>query len=476
MSNEKVEPWQSGYRSYAGWIPNIRSHLSFSLIGAARDARSFTQHCADTRSRIVLVLQNRVINDYPLPAFIAKRLFPDIEGRWFMDAETASTKLPVRKNGALDVETDRQGLLQGTVRFLPLQEDDDAHARMVREMAKGAELLTGGRLLPDCDAVRDLRDSAARLIGAAGRSILYEFALMRTGECRLWYSSEVEGWTLQDHDRLAEQAYYFIKDMVHDHTHHDPTSDQITPLIYFDPASVEEGHEDEVKWRRETMWALSREVERLNRGGNLVDQHRALGIIAYAEEFQAALMSHVRDPSAANGFRENTTVHDFEFNRLKASIKAQIDVKSANLSQRVQKWIATAAIFVSTLALISSLVSTHNAAILRGADGKPKSELIALGSLDWFLPGLAAEPIVTAGLVAICLMSIISSLNLGGTAVLYNRAQRVLSQSARAFAVTFSVSTAGQRFVATLGNLLIGLLALGICYIQFRFIGGGGQW
>jgi hypothetical protein len=51
-------------------------------------------------------------------------------------------------------------------------------------------------------------------------------------------------------DWLAEQAYYFIKDAVHDHSHHDATSDQITPLYRFGRHPDEVGHNDEIAWRR----------------------------------------------------------------------------------------------------------------------------------------------------------------------------------------------------------------------------------
>src|SRR5687767_7837591 len=109
MSEHEVQPWDMGYRSYAGWVPNIRSHLSFSLIGAARGARAFTQPAFDTPTRIVLVLQRRVINDYPLPEKLAVYLDPAIEGSWFLDGETAPTDLPVRRDGTLAKDRDRQG-------------------------------------------------------------------------------------------------------------------------------------------------------------------------------------------------------------------------------------------------------------------------------------------------------------------------------------------------------------------------------
>ncbi len=246
-------------------------------------------------------------------------------------------------------------------------------------------------------------------------------------------------------------------------------------MTLFDLAASEPGYDSEVKWRRETMWSLSREVERLNRAGGVVDQHRALGIIAYAEEFQASLMSHVRDAAAPEGFRDDTTIHDFNFSHLKASIKSLIDMKSARLAQRIQKWIAAAAIFISCLALVSSLVSTHNAAIPRGPGGVLERDLVTLGALDWMLPIIAAEPLLTAVVVSVALLGLINYF-IGDGPSYFNEVQRVLSQFARAIAVTTKRSTRAQRWIATGLNLIFALAALVPCYVLFRLVLGGGAW
>lgn len=476
MSVERAEPWKAGYRSYAGWVPNIRNHLSFSLIGAASRARAFTQHLKGEPTRIVLVLQDRVINDYPLPDWLAEWLFPDIRGAWFLNGETASTELPVRVNGDLKSETDRQGMLTGRIHYLPRNADPQSEAERKAKLNEAAGLLTTERHLSTAAEVRALRDQALSTVRSAGPAIQFGFALMRTGECRIWHTREVEGWTADTHDSVAEQAYYFIKDVVHHHEHHDPSSDQITPLTYFDPHTNEPGHEDEVKWRRETLWSLSREVEGLNRSGDLVDQHRSLGIIAYAEEFQSTLMSHVRDADSEIGFRENTVIHDFDFSHLKASIRASIDVASTRLAQRLQKWIAAAAIFVSCLSLVTSLVSAHNGALPRTPDGKLSGQVIVLGSLDWFLPWMAGSPLITASIVSFGLLMIVAFIIKNGLSGLSNGVQRVASQGSRAAAVTLCESTFGQRVVAVFLNLSFAAVAGLICYCLFRLVLGGGYW
>jgi hypothetical protein len=470
------EPWSVAHRSYAGWVPNIRSHLSFSLIGAAKSARSFTHRAIDTPTRIVLILQKRVINDYPYPERIALHFHPDILGRWFMEAETAVTDLPYLRDKKLISEPDRQGLLRGTVRLLPYHEDPDAERHLQETLDDLAQLLATPRQLKTGNDVRQLQKEAVDLVTAAGSSIPFEFALMRTGECRLWFSEAIPNLDDADHDRLAEQAYYFIKDMVHDHTHHDPTSDQITPLTLFDASKNEEGHDDEVKWRRETMWSLSREIERLNREGKVTDQQRALGIVAYAEEFQASLMSHVRDASDPRGFRENTELHAFDFDHLKSSIKAVVDVRAARIAHKIQLTIAGVTIFVSTMALISSSVGTHNGALPRPAGGGASPEAIQLGFNEIFLRVLAENPILNAGLFALAVLSILVFFAKEGAVGLRSEPQRVLSQLARAAAISASNSTWFTKVLGTALNLFFAALATVPCYVLMRLIAGGGSW
>ncbi len=156
-------------------------------------------------------------------------------------------------------------------------------------------------------------------------------------------------------------------------------------------------------------------------------------------------------------------------------MKSIVDVKSTQLAQRIQKWIAAAAIFVSCLALVTSLVSTHNAAIPRGRDGTLEGELFTLGLLEWMLPLIAAEPLVTAFMLSVGLLGLINYLIREGVPP-SNEVQRVLSQTARAISVTANFSTRGQRWLATAINLLCALAALAPTYVLFRLAAGGGTW
>lgn len=455
---QEEEPWKVGSRSYAGWVPNVRSHLSFSMIGAAKAATTFTQPISGGVTRVVMVHQHREVNDYPLPAWLAKVFAPDIALDWVLVAQTQPTMIPITRESRPCPERDRQGMLLGTVYLLARLDTRAARAAQAEAIAGIEQLLRARRRKRD-DEVVDLRTQVELTIGASGPLIQLKVALMRTGECRLWFTADPPGLALQQIDWIAQQAYYFIKDVVHDHTHHDETSDQITPLYPFGRISAEPGHSDEVAWRRETLWSLSREIERLNREGGLTDQRKSLGVIAYAEAFQASLMGHVRNDDEPLEFIAVTSVHDFDFKHLKDSIKASIDVNATRLTQKIQVAIAAVSVFLATTSLVSSLVSSHNGGLPKVSTGLAPGT-VTLGTLEGMLPLLAWNPAVTGAALTTVLLGVIAYFLLDGRAGIYNGAQRWLSQVGRALAVTLTDTPRGQWWLLFGYHLVMILLTL----------------
>lgn len=436
MSATSPEPWKSGVRSYAGWVPNVRSHLSFSRIGAGRGAESYTVPLRDGSSRLVLVFQRRATNDFPLHSELVKRLFADIKVEWFLDAETESTDLPIWEKGATEVktETDRQGMLAGSIYLMPRQwtPRQRAVAREVRNEI--THLFRSKRSRKDLTP-QEYRAKVVEKVTDHGFTIRLSFALMRTGECRIWFDGRAGTLDDFDHDCVAEQAYFFLKDVAHDHAHHDPSDDQITPLVLFHPRVSQKGHDPDIAWRRETMWSLSREIERRNRNEGLVGQRQSLGIIAYAEAFQDTLMTHVRDATAKSGYAPTSEIHNFDFKYLKDSVKASIDVAGTKLGQRVQMAIAFTATLISSIALVSSLVSTYNAVLPRPSFMAPTGAL-QLGGGETIIPLMAGSPLLVGLGVAAALLGLISFFFADGSSGLFNRLQRTYSQLMRAVAVT----------------------------------------
>src|SRR5690242_18113281 len=132
MAKESKVPWQGASPSYAGWVPNVRSHLSFSMIGASRRAEAYTRAykqvpkgeakdaSSDAPKRLVLALERRVSNDYPWFTPIVAHFRRDLVHYWLLDAETRKTGVPTKKlDGSVEPEADRQGMLVGSVHVMP---------------------------------------------------------------------------------------------------------------------------------------------------------------------------------------------------------------------------------------------------------------------------------------------------------------------------------------------------------------------
>jgi hypothetical protein len=379
---------------------------------------------------------------------------------------------------------DRQGMLRGKVHILPWQAERASQLEQDRAVRQMREALL---LAPPHPSKAELDELRRQVTDLAIRNSLnrveIEFALMRTGELRLWYTdddlpqfdtSEGAGalgnaGALKD---LAEQAYFFIKDMVHDHTHHDPSSDQITPLTDMGAHRADPTHIGEVAWRRETAWSLSREIERLNRDGGLVDQRRSLGIIAYAQAFQQALMGHVRDEATTTGFREDSTIYDYDFAHLKESIRAKVDVSATAKAQTVQLALAFAATFLSAMSVVGSLMSARNGSLPRSAGTAAPTGGITLRHGSGLIQFMAWNPFFTAGALAVFLLGVLSFALADGEAGLFNRAQRVFSQMARAASISLVRSSRKQLGLNWLIHILAAFAALAVALLCLAILTG----
>ena len=491
MSLQEEAPWLGAEDAYVGWVPNVRSHLSFSLIASARHIEAFTRAYSERpkrpAQRLVVVYQERISHDLPWSARSIRKDRPDLVHQWVLEGRTRSTRLPVLGSSEIEkdavdgcwlaTEPDRQGMLLGRVHVLPHQEDADARHRQTAAISAIRRLIDRpSSIVRDASAAdrtdRELDELVASLaqeLRECTHRVEVEFALMRTGELRLWYSTETT--PALDADRLfqiAEQAYFFIKDAVHDHTHHDPSSDQITPLTRVKQDRRESGHGNEIAWRRETLWSLSREIERLQRKNGLISLRQSLGVIAYAEAFQNYLMGHERDETMPTRFRPATGVHDYDFKHLKDSVKASIDVASAKQSQRVQMILAGGGTFISMASLATSLVNGHNG--VARAWEEPRSHYVGLEVPEGLLRFLVSNPLLAGALAAIALLVAVSYVLADGEGGLFNPFQRVISQHARAASVSLGKTDlaaywwdVGFHVLCVLASfVLVALLVLGI--------------
>jgi hypothetical protein len=392
-------PWAGKEQSYAGWVPNVGSHLSFSLIGAHRgpEVTSFTRRYGNRVARLACVLQLRETDDFLTPKWFNRWFMPDVRQHWVLIGSTRPVETPVSvpeswsvtAERTVPVDFDDQGMLVGRIHVAPYQKErpdrrrQEAMLRALRQRLMWRGELTDHQL----DALPAEIQNEIR--GGSRNAIALDFALVRTGELRIWYEPGMADHLLpEDRFDLAKQAYFFVKDMVHQHVHHDPSSDQMTPLTAA-PESQPGALED--AWRRETVWSLSRVVDTLNRHGKLKDLREALGILAYADAFQKTLLLYKRDPEDETRFLPYNAVYRYDYAHIRDSIRVRIDQTAARRTQLAQMLVATFAGSIAMMALLSSLVSTYNGTV---NDGRTAGRVLNIQLPEGVLPFLAGVPYV----------------------------------------------------------------------------------
>jgi hypothetical protein len=444
-------PWTGKKYAYAGWVPNVHSHLSFSLIGKFRGpeitARTAKYH---PLGAFVCVVEKRQTDDFLVPALINHWLRPQATQHFILIGSTVAVQTPIGvidltvetpdtdpqqrrrwfrtfapkksrsgvERGAqrrVSVETalDAQGMLRGRILVVPWQsytppkelKDDPLrlaqwpkqareYCKRHREWLKSfREELVSGKWSshdPNSDSTtlnEKLGEFLQNTTTAAHQNsygvVSVEFALFRTGEARLWFEDEVGDKLEPKHRReVSRQAYYFLKDTVHDHVHHDAKSDQITPLTETSGLTQEEGEEH---WRRDTVWSLSRSVDALARRGMLQALREATGIIAYADAFQSTLMRYRRQANRPLEFEPNPVTYRYDFAHIRESLKVRVEQVTARRTLRAQMFVAFLAGSVAMTSLLVSAVSVHNGALQAKVAGTP----ILLGVTDQILGWLA---------------------------------------------------------------------------------------
>jgi hypothetical protein len=417
-----VDPaWATARLSYAGWVPNVGSHLSFSLIGS-RAGKGVVRLSArvehsDPIARVVCALQTRTTDDMLLPPKLARRGKPDLQQHWMLIGETEVIEVPTGIEPAkpkrltltqrlrrpvepapppvekITTARDEQGALVGRVLILPYEEDSEARAKQQKLLADVRARLSSAAQGSDSQVA--IRDAEARIRGSEAALVTVNFALMRTGEARLWFHQEYPEFNDDEHRQIARQAYFFLKDMSHRHVHHDKLDDQITPLIRFKNGTAEQRLKSEVEWRRETLWSLSRLADKRMGSEKLNSLREALGMLAYADAFQKTLLPHVRDPENPLAYLPNKSAHGYDYQHIRESTRVRIDQTAARRTVTGQLVAAVFAGAIASLSLVSALVATHNAGIAAGEPGKFKVAI-----WPWLLEAMGSYPLVVMAVSA----------------------------------------------------------------------------
>lgn len=367
-------PWAKADYAYAGWVPNVSGHLSFNLLDPQHKNPTYNHQPDLTQPRTVAVHRARLAQDYPFPDFLVKWLRPSAVQDFVLIAESCKVMTPHFKGELLEEADDDNGLLMGLVAILPKDEDrgsEHLRKKLLGEISDeildaGAAKATGGG-----DPSRRLaREIVGALEGARNNLACHfvRFALFRTGELRIWYDlndflgRDVAGEPanekeLQAAGSIAPQVYYFIKDLLHAHYHHDPHSDQLLPLTpTITKAEAAAALADDISWRYATLRGLTRVVVELRQGRSISGHQQAKGIIAYANAFQTVLARIRRKAAIGEQHCSDSPIIFYDFSNLLMSLDAKDASAQSQISARLQLFAILVGILLSGLALWAGAV------------------------------------------------------------------------------------------------------------------------
>jgi hypothetical protein len=364
-----VYPWEAAAAAWVGWVPTVSGHLSFSLIGAndgARDHCRINEERPRPGHRIVVVHQRRRNTDFGYWSRLAELLLRDTVQDLVLvgQTEAAARPAPDPINARVEGILDPRGCLRGTIYVIPYNDIDERRAALkqtTRELsARSREIIA----LHEQEAVgheveqierwarRQFDDLAADYVDEAGvhhpQAVTFEFALYRTGEFRIWHMSEAPD--VAHLDKLAEQVFYFVKAIAHTHSHHGEEADQMVQLARLRPTQ-NSPEQCETAWRNETQWDLSRVFEQLHRHNGLDAQRGALGVLAYADAFQASLSQVLRVPGTNDTFAFDPAVAQYDNTHRRESVQALIENHTNEAANRIQLYVLASTTLFATIAL-----------------------------------------------------------------------------------------------------------------------------
>lgn len=472
LPSEGLPPWSEAEYSYAGWVPNVVGHLSFSIVGTHRKQANqplFNGTCDGSADRVIALREWREVKDYLISGKVLEWLKPQAAQEFILAGRTVHAVAPRVHNEKLQVCPDAQGALLGKVYVIPNESSSVIKKRRKEWLYDLDHYLERQDLDPD--EVLDELSSRVKKGRVDSMGILcLSFALFRTGEVRIWFNlkdflgREVHKQAITPKPAelelaraLPAQVYYFIKESVHQHYHHEPHSDQLLPLVRLKDPENEDLHvENELSWRRETLWGLARVVSQYRRSNDLSSLKKARGVLAYAEAFQANLGKAERARNTEEGFKltSQLTVYDFDH------IRQSVDSLETAETWRKTGWSQLLALIVGML--FSSLALWSGAAqlLLRSCGaGVEQACASALGDRSLaVLSAIAENPVgITVGIVLLGWLTFcffvrdISYLPLGGFL------SRKVGAIARAIGASTARKLGDRRAWFLLSSLLAGL-------------------
>lgn len=237
---------------YFGWVPTVTGNLSFSIIGTGRNPKKFFK-------------TYRSVGDKKFTVAAQSRPTSDRIG-----FRSGRIKNYVFIYLAVSFLDQRHFHNHGMVFFLPSHE----YWRYKYLFENLGRYDTASFSASFESVARALQTNWAKR-----HIVCVKTTLDRNGQLIIELA-ENDFWE-DEEGTVANQVYYFIRDISHTHQHHEPSSDTILKA-YPDEKLRNHGN---TNWKRETLYALHKFIIQQKRGKRYEALVRCQGVLAYAKAF-----------------------------------------------------------------------------------------------------------------------------------------------------------------------------------------------
>lgn len=329
---------------YRGWVPNATGRLSFRAVG-------------NTNFPTPAVCGNDVVDDHRYIVGYQCRFTSDSALQYSIPVFRANAKWLTFVVAARVCET-ALGFDQPLRGKIFVLVDPNKWELSTKSQVEGVANLLGDRrpkLIPQngVDILREFKSLMASLRQCADVTI--SFTLHRDG-CVVFHKPRFLDPDVYSHSKAfaqalnrnvdqeqADQAYFFLRDLAHRHQHHTPNAESIL--------SLQEYPESDLGWASKVVFSLYLSIVTAKRGNGAEDNADALGILAYAKSFKAAIKRRADDALF------NCLFPEFNDEALKDSIAASRDKLHIAQQARQQNWMASRTILIAAWALFMAIVS-----------------------------------------------------------------------------------------------------------------------
>lgn len=304
---------------YKGWVPTVNGRLSFKIIGETRYPREPEYvNSADGSHLYVAALQSRQLSDV---------LFEPILGPLLGYSGKFECILCARARKARSSSNSK---LIGKVFLFHKKTFAETGAREIfnTQIRSLHGLDPGAGNLGLKSQYLDLVQSLSSRCDLSVNVVLNRDGIITLWDI-VWNNASLEENTALHANQIsfdlthgiADQIFFFVRDLTHQHQHHGPDADTIITTQRVQKP-------DDMEWCLEIMYSLYYHIITIKRKENPAEHVRALGILAYLQSYKKIVTGRAKEIKAS------LVLPEFDDAASKESIKATKDYIDLKLNEQ----------------------------------------------------------------------------------------------------------------------------------------------